>query len=133
MSDTKNLSGLQMAIMRALWAQGEASVNGVQTALKHERGLAITTIATMLTRLEADGLVTHRSEERHYVYRPLVTEAQVRHSMVTDLVDRLFHGDSSAMISHLLTESSVNDSDLESIKALLQAKTHDQKGEDSND
>ena len=133
MGDTKYLSGLQFAIMRALWAHNEASVSDVQSALKRERGLATTTVATVLTRLETDGLVTHRIEDRHYVYRPLVSEAQVRHSMVTDLVDRLFQGDPSAMISHLLTESSVDSTDLEAIKALLQAKQDERNGTDSDE
>src|SRR5436190_1906672 len=131
MSDTKYLSNLQISIMRVLWAQGEATVADVHSTLQRERGLAATTIATVLTRLEADGLVTHRTEERRYVYRPLVSEAQVRRSMVSDLVDRLFGGDPSAMISHLLTESSVDEQDLDSIKALLKAR--EQETKDSNE
>jgi BlaI family penicillinase repressor len=126
MSDTKSLSSLQISIMRVLWAQGEATVTDAHTALQRERGLAATTIATVLTRLEADGLVTHRTEERRYIYRPLVSEAQVRRSMVADLVDRLFQGDPSAMISHLLTESSVDNADLESIRALLKTREQDE-------
>src|SRR5258706_15555529 len=109
MGDTKSLSSLQISVMRVLWAHGEATIADVHSAMQRERGLAATTIATILSRLEADGLVTHRMEERRYIYRPLVTEAQVRRSMVSDLVDRLFGGDPSAMISHLLTESSVDD------------------------
>src|SRR5262249_35794850 len=126
MGETKNLSSLQIAIMRVLWARGEAAVTDVQSSLQKERGLAATTIATVLTRLEADGLVAHRTEDRRYIYRPLVSEAQVRRSMVGDLVDRLFQGDPSAMISHLLTEASVDAADLEYIRELIRAR--EQKG-----
>ncbi len=128
MSETKYLSGLQIAIMRVLWARGEAAVTDVHAALQQERGLAATTIATILTRLEVDGLLAHRTEDRRYIYRSLVTEAQVRRSMVHDLVDRLFQGDPSAMISHLLTESSVDAADLEYIRELIEAKEQEQKG-----
>jgi predicted transcriptional regulator len=127
MSGIKYLSGLQIAVMRVLWRQGEAAVTQVQAALQGERDLAPTTIATVLSRLEESGLVTHRVEERRYVYRAIVTENQVRRSMVADLVDRLFQGDPSAMIDHLINESDVSADDLAHIKALLKAKENDDK------
>ena len=132
MGDTKYLSSLQIAIMRVLWAHGEATVADVHAAMQKERGLAATTVATVLSRLEAGGLVEHYTEERRYVYRPLVSEAQVRRSMISELVDRLFGGDPSAMISHLLTESSVEASDLETIKKILEAKEQEQNGTDAD-
>ncbi len=131
MGDTKYLSSLQMSVMRILWARGEATVADVHADLQRERVLAPTTIATVLSRLEAYGLVRHHTEERRYVYRPLVSEAQVRRSMVADLVDRLFQGDPSAMINHLLTESSVDETELDAIKALIKAR--EQNGKDSDD
>ncbi len=128
MSEIKYLSGLQMAIMRVLWKLGEAAVTQVQAELHGERNLAPTTIATVLSRLEETGLVTHRVDERRYVYRALVTESQVRRSMVADLVDRLFQGDPSAMIGHLINESDVSADDLAHIEALIDAKKdHDAK------
>ncbi len=125
MSGIKYLSGLQMAIMRVLWTQGEATVAQVQAELQGERALAPTTIATVLSRLEESDLVTHRVDERRYVYRARVTENQVRRSMVADLVDRLFQGDPSAMIGHLINESDVSADDLAHLKALLDAKEND--------
>jgi BlaI family transcriptional regulator, penicillinase repressor len=127
MSGIKYLSGLQMAVMRVLWKLGEAAVTQVQAALQGERDLAPTTIATVLSRLEESGLVAHRTEERRYVYRAMVTESQVRRSMVADLVDRLFQGDPSAMIDHLINESDVSADDLAHIQALLKAKENDDK------
>jgi len=51
------LGDLQSAIMRILWQRGEASVNDVHSTLLDERGLAPTTIATMLKKMEAKGVV----------------------------------------------------------------------------
>ena len=86
------LGDLQHAIMRVLWARGEATSTEVHAALRAERGLAPTTIATMLRKMEDKGVVAHRSEGRQFVYRAAVSEGEVRRSMVGEVVDRLFAG-----------------------------------------
>ncbi|HXW97507.1 MAG TPA: BlaI/MecI/CopY family transcriptional regulator [Gemmatimonadales bacterium] len=122
MPDTYQLTELQMAIMRVLWDRGQATVAEIHEALKAERGLALTTIATLLSRLEKRGVVAHETRQRQFVYRSLVTEAEVRHSMIHELTERLFDGDLTAMLSHLLSEREISPGDRERIKALLDEK-----------
>ena len=50
------LGNLQLAIMRVLWADGECTVTSVHQALHPRHGLAPTTIATMLKKMEAKGI-----------------------------------------------------------------------------
>lgn len=119
MSDRYRLGDLQLAIMRVLWRGGEASVTDVHQALEEERGLAPTTIATMLKKMEAKGVVTHRTEGRRFLYRPAVTEAAVRRTMVGDVTDRLFRGEVTALVSHLLAEHEVDAGELERLKSLI--------------
>ncbi|MDH3746078.1 MAG: BlaI/MecI/CopY family transcriptional regulator [Acidobacteriota bacterium] len=102
------LGDLQLAIMRVLWQRGEASVNEVHGALLDERGLAPTTIATMLGKMEKKGVVDHTTEGRKFIYRATVSEHAVRRSMVGELTSRLFQGDSAALVSHLLSEHEID-------------------------
>lgn len=124
MGGPHNLGDLQYAIMRVLWEEVEATVARVQERLaeseKHER--ALTTIATMLTKMEKKGVVAHRSEGRIFVYRALVQEDLVRRSMVTELTERLFQGDYGALVSHLLDEQDIDRAELTRLRALLAAK-----------
>src|SRR5258708_3393248 len=103
-----SLGDLQLAIMRVLWERGEATATDVHAALADERGLAPTTIATMLTKMEKKGVVHHYAEGRRFVYQPRVTEPQVQRSMVAELRDRLFGGDTTAFVSHLLSDHEVD-------------------------
>ena len=121
MEKSKQLSHLQMDILRILWERSEATVAEVHDSLKKVRGLAPTTIATVLSRLEKAGVVSHRTQGRQYIFRSLVTEKDVRQSMVSDLIDRLFHGDSFALVGHLLKETDVNPDDLEQVASILEA------------
>jgi len=116
MPDARTLGDLQLAILRELWVRDEATVTAVHEALRPERGLAPTTIATMLTKMEKRSLVTHRVEGRQFVYRAVVARDDVERSMVAELVDRLFLGDPAALVNRLLEEGSFGDDELSRIK-----------------
>lgn len=123
------LTALQLALMQVLWAQGEATVQEVLKGL--DRRLAQSTVATLLSRLEKKGLVTHRVAGRQYVYRAVITEPEVRQTMVqglTTLADDLFDGDVAALVSHLLTARDVNRDDLARVKALIEARERELRG-----
>jgi BlaI family penicillinase repressor len=112
------LSDLQLDLMRVLWRSGELSVAEVTEALA-DRGLAHTTVATLLTRLEKRGVVESRRDGRQLAYRASVSEAQVRRNMVSSLIAQVFRGDSKALLAHLLSEREVAPGDLEQVRALL--------------
>ena len=114
------LGELQHAIMRLLWARDEATVAEVHEALFDERGLAPTTIATMLRKMEDKGVVAHRVEDRHFVYQATVTEDEVRSTMVGELLDRLFAGDPAALVSHLVADHDIDEEEIERLRALLE-------------
>lgn len=126
---TTSLTDLQLAIMRILWGSAEATVVEVQNRLRPERDLAQTTIATLLTRLEKRGVVEHRLDGRQFVYRPLVTEQEVRRSMVSELTDRLFDGSSAALMTHLLRSREIQPGDLDRVKRMIaEAETGSRNG-----
>ena len=122
------LGDLQHAIMRVLWVRDEATVAEVHAALFDERGLAPTTIATMLRKMEDKGVVAHRVAGRQFVYRPQVSEDQVRSSMVGELLDRLFAGDPAALVSHLVADHNIDEAEIERLRTLL-ANAEKRKGE----
>ena len=136
---SSKLGDLQLAIMRVLWQSDEASAARVHKALYPHRALALTTIATMLSKMEKKGVVIHRREGRQFLYRPVIGEGDVHRSMVGDLVDRLFAGDALQLVNHLLLEGDIDLGELEELKRRLEQgesaraddiKPEDIKGED---
>jgi len=127
MPERHQLTALELAILRVLWDRGEATVQDIWEALHAERGLAQTTVATMLSRLERRGVVTRRAppESRQYHYRAAVTEREVQHSMVGELTERLFDGDVTALVQHLLTAEDVSPGDIARIRDMIErVETH---------
>jgi predicted transcriptional regulator len=114
-----HLTDLQIAIVSLLWANGECTVVDVQEGLMPSRPLAQTTVATLLTRLEKRGVVSHRLAGRQFIYRAEVTEPEVRRSMVGELTNSLFQGRTAALISHLLVERGLGADELGEVKQLI--------------
>lgn len=114
-----SLSDLQLAVMRVLWERREASTSDVVEALSGARGLAHTTVSTLLTRLEKRGLLAAHRDGRQLVYRASISEEAVRRSMVGSLLGNLFGGDARALVAHLVREDEVAPDELERIEAML--------------
>ena len=127
MTRKHQLASLQLAIMHVLWDRGEATVADVRDALKKRRPLAYTTVATMLTKLERNGQVKHRTDGRVLIYRPAIKQEKVNRSMVTDLATRLFEGDVTAMVSNLLDACDISPEELERLKNLIERKAIEQE------
>ena len=129
MEKSHHLGDLQHAIMRVLWDQGEATVAEVHSALGKDR--ALTTIATMLSKMERKGVVDHRVEGRQFVYVPTVSETDVTRSMVADLTQRLFQGDVTALVGHLLTEQEIDADELGRLRSMIARRSKTEKDEGS--
>jgi BlaI family transcriptional regulator, penicillinase repressor len=117
--DVQSLTELQLTILQVLWDSDEATTQEIHSHLHQDRGLALTTVATLLSRLEKRGILEHRKDGRQYVYRALVTRPEVRRSKIRELTETLFEGDAAALISHLVRSDETGRGDLERIKALI--------------
>lgn len=119
MRRTIQLGDLQLLLMRLLWERGEATVVDLCEAVRLERPLALTTIATMLKKMEKKGVVAHRVDGRRFVYRPAVSEAEVTRSMVAHLTRSLFGGEPAALVSHLLSTHRLRAQELSELRNLI--------------
>ena len=117
---THRLGDLQLRIMKVLWERREATVAEVLDTLDDtDKTLAYTTIATMLRKMEARGLVSHRVDGRSFIYAPKIAAEDVSRSMADHLEDRLFEGNLLDAVSHLLTTREVSKDELKQLEKLI--------------
>ena len=125
MTQPDQLGELQLAVLGVLWRQGECTVTEVHRALQDTRSVAPTTVATTLTGLERRGIVHHRAEGRRYVYRAVVDETTAKAQLVDELVDRVFRGDRSALLRHLLRDSDLDADRLQELRREIDQRRAD--------
>lgn len=86
--ESKKLHHLELEVMKAVWKLERATVNDVLDGI--DRKMAYTTIATTMKSLEKKGFLSHQVAGRTFVYQPLVKETEITHTMLSDLLERLF-------------------------------------------
>lgn len=81
-------------------------------------------VRTMLARLEAKGLASHRSVGGAYAYKSVARQATVRTSALKQVVQNFFGGSAASAATALLgLTKSLSDEELEALqKAIVEAK-----------
>jgi len=92
---TKKLHPLELEVMKTVWKLDRATVNDVLDGI--DRKIAYTTIATTMKSLEKKGFLSHQVDGRTFVYQPLVKETEITHTMLSDLLERLFDNSSEKL------------------------------------
>lgn len=84
------LGDLERAVMQYLWVSPKPqTVRQVHAALSAQRGLAYTTIMTVLRRLAAKGLVLQDRDERAHRYTPLHSPDELVAGLMVDALDHV--------------------------------------------
>jgi BlaI family penicillinase repressor len=113
------LGDLQLAVLKVLWDRGQVTIADVQQALGRNSRLAYVTIATVLRRLEARGLVRHKQEGRKFIYRAAAAEEVVTRNLTARLLDHVFAGSVPALVNHLLSEHEVDERELVELERII--------------
>lgn len=84
------LGDLEGAVLEALWAHGPLSTPAVHLEVGAARGLAYTTILTVLQRLTKKALVTRREDGKAHVYAAALTRDEYNrrraHALAAEIV-----------------------------------------------
>jgi predicted transcriptional regulator len=95
---------LELECLKALWTLGEGNVQAVRAALAPARGLAYTTVMTVLDRLARKGILGRRKVSRSFVYTPVVTRDTMRRAAVREMAANFFDGSEEAIVAYLRSE-----------------------------
>ena len=115
------LGKVQLQIMQVLWDRGHASAREITAALNRSAEIAHSTVQTLLRQLEAKGAVSHRRQQRTFVFYPLVNQASVARTEIRRLTERLFGGSAGGLMTYLLKEETIPPDELDQIKRLIEA------------
>ena len=115
------LGRLELQIMNVVWDRSKATVHDVKNALSRRKP-AYSTILTMMRKLEVKGYLEHEVDGRTYVYRPLISQQAVRQGVLGDLVERLFEGSTSLLLTSLVEQNRISKNELRQIRKLIEER-----------
>ncbi len=121
---SKVLGDLEADIMKTIWTIKSGDVKTIHKHLNEERKAAVTTVATVLDRLYAKGLVKRELVKEggvRYVYSPAMTRSQFDSTVVRNVFKGLFESFGESAISYLVENTGVDDEKAaEELKKLLE-------------
>lgn len=118
----------ELEIMQAIWALNEEGEKFVSAGLIMKRfpaitRLKLTTVLTLITRLQSKGFIVAEKLGRANCYTPLISKNDYRVFAAEDFVEKVYMNDRMALIRNLVKSDSLTKEDLEEIQALADRAT----------
>ena len=113
---SKYPTDLELQILKILWHQSPLLAREVKERLAEEgRDLAKTSVITTLNTMVNKGYLSRRMRGNSCLFSPRTDKETVSGGMLTDVVDRVFDGSTSAVLNRLFD---VLNLDVEQLKQL---------------
>lgn len=124
----KSVGDQELLLLQFVAAQGDASVGEVAAGFGETRGLARSTVLTMMERLRAKGFLRRRKAGGVYRYATATPPDDLMRSAVGRFVEKTLQGSLSPFVAWMSQRAEVSDNELAELEALvadLQAKRKD--------
>lgn len=115
----KSIGDQELALLRHVAEAGPVSVGQVAESFGAPRGLARSTVLTMMERLRQKGYLEREPVEGVYHYRADSSPGELLQGAVRAFVERTLSGSVSPFVSYLTERSEVSDEELAELEQLV--------------
>ena len=123
-----SLTEAEWTVMECLWEKSPRTGRETVAWLDQKMGWTRSTTLTMLRRLEAKGAVAGDTEGELKTFRPMIAREEVAVQEAENLLDRVYKGSLSLLVSSLTKKQSLRQSEIDELYAILremEVKNHD--------
>jgi len=113
------VSAAEAIVMEALWRRQPQSADEVVAAVAEGQDWSEATVKTLLNRLLSKGAVAADKDGRRYLYRPVLAREDYVLDESTSLIDRLFGGSVSSLVTHFSEREKLSPDDIAELKRLI--------------
>ena len=118
----RRLPDSELEVMQAVWACEEPVDRQAIEGKLHGRPMALTTLLTLLTRLQEKGFLRFEKDGRRSRYIPLIAQKDYQAAQSRRFVDTVFGGSMSAFAA-ALCDKGLSKEELDELRALLREET----------
>ena len=120
------LSQSEWQIMQLLWVKPHTLMELV-TKLSDSIGWSKSTVATMVRRMEAKGLITYDTLDRAKQFRPVLPQEEAAIRETHSLLERAYQGSIGLLVSSLAHAGKLSKDDIDELYAILKEAESDAK------
>jgi predicted transcriptional regulator len=119
MAGVKSIGDQELALLRYVAERESVSVGQVAEGFGVPRGLARSTVLTMMERLRRKGHLDRRQSAGVYQYFSPVPPGEVMRGAVQSFVERTLSGSLSPFVAYLTETAEVSDAELAELEELV--------------
>ncbi len=119
----------EMEILRYIADHHPATVREVADHAAQTKGLARTTVLTVMERLRKKGCLTRARIGAVYRYSPKLPKGELLQDLTRDFVERVLGGSVSPFMAYLAETGNLSDEELERLKTLINELDARRKGD----
>ena len=110
----------ELEVLRFVTDHAPTSVREVAQAFGEPRGLARTTILTMMERLRKKGFLTRRKADGSFAYSPALAKTELMQNLVQDFVEKTLGGSLTPFVAYLSEARNLNDTQIAELRRLVE-------------
>ncbi len=122
------LGELELEVLRHISEHAPATVGEVAEHFASARGLARTTLLTVMERLRRKGYLTRKKAGGPYRYSPTTPKQDVLRSVVREFVARALGGSSQPFVAYLSEEADLTEPEIADLRRLVRTLGKKRKG-----
>ena len=119
-AESVRISAAESVIMEALWKRRPLSAEDIVADVAAEQGWTDATVKTLINRLLTKEAITAERDGRRYLYSPKLERADYVSEESRNLIDRLFEGRLSSLVTHFSEREQLSADDIAELKRLIQ-------------
>ena len=113
------LTEAEWAVMECLWEKEPRTGRDAAQWLAKRMGWTRSTSLTLLRRLEAKGAVSGEADRERKVFRPLIRREDAALRETESLLDRVYKGSLSLMVSSLTKKQPLRQEEIDELYSIL--------------
>jgi BlaI family transcriptional regulator, penicillinase repressor len=115
----ENISDAEWHVAKVLWQNSPLTAAEIIEKLKDSTEWNPKTIHTLISRLAKKEIIKAQAGVTPYTYYPLVTESECAREKTRSLVDRVYNGSFSLMVSHFVKDETLSPVEIKKLKEIL--------------
>jgi len=123
--DKKQISIAESKVMEALWRAHPLSADDIMADVSAEQNWSAGTVKSLLNRLMSKGAISAEKDGRRYLYSPVLSHDDYMTREGQGVLDRLFGGRVSAMLTHFSQHEKLSGEDIAALKKLIKELDND--------
>ena len=116
------ISDSEWDVMEPIWAVGACTAADVIRQLRATHDWNQSTVRTLLARLVEKGALAYDVDGSRYIYRAAVSRERCVRQESRSFLEKAFGGDVTALVAHFVEEASLDQDQIEQLRALLAKK-----------